>query len=124
MQYKRSSRVGEELKREISDIIQNNLKDPRLGFVTVTAVEVSDDLRQAKVFYTVFGQNREKKGSQIALNRAAGFIQQEIGKRIRLKFIPQLSFHYDSSVEYGARIDELLNQIRQKEQKTTDEDQN
>jgi len=96
-------------------MIQRELKDPGIGFVTVTGVEVSPDLKRAKIFYSVLGEEDSKKQSASALKRACGFIQHEIGKRLRLKHIPEISFQFDSSVEYGAHIEELIQKIHQSE---------
>ncbi|MDP3025366.1 MAG: 30S ribosome-binding factor RbfA [candidate division Zixibacteria bacterium] len=111
MQPKRSSRVGDQIKREISEIVLLILKDPKLGFITITDVELTDDLRYAKVFYSVLGDEKERKESQQGLERAKGFIQREIGKRIRLKHIPRIIFRYDHTTEMAARIEQLLKQV-------------
>jgi ribosome-binding factor A len=111
MQPKRSSRVGDQIKREISEIVLLILKDPKLGFITITDVELTDDLRYAKVFYSVLGDEKERKESQQGLERAKGFIQREIGKRIRLKHVPQIIFRYDHTTERAARIEQLLKQV-------------
>lgn len=116
MQYQRKDRVGDLIKREIAQIIQNELKDPGIGFVTITGVEVSADLRLARVFYSVLGDEESKKRSASALKRASGFIQNEIGGRLRLKYTPEISFHFDKSVEYGARIEELIQKIHRAEE--------
>lgn len=107
----RASRLGETLKEEISQLIREELKDPRIGFVTVTNVEVADDLGHAKVFVSVLGDSQQAKDTLEALNRAAGFVRSEIGKRIRLRHTPEVVFKYDSSIEYGAHIAELINEI-------------
>lgn len=115
MQYQRKDRVGDLIKREISQMLQRELKDPGIGFVTITGVEVSADLKRAKIFYSVLGDENSKKKSASALKRACGFIQHEIGKRLRLKHIPEISFQFDASVEYGAHIEELIQKIHQGE---------
>lgn len=107
----RASRLGETLKAEISQLIREELKDPRIGFVTVTNVEVADDLGHARVFVSVLGDPQQTKDSLDALNRAAGFVRSEIGKRVRLRHTPEVVFKYDSSIEYGAHIAELLHEI-------------
>ncbi len=111
MQYQRRDRVGDLIKREIAQIIQRELKDPGVGFVTITDVEVSADLKQAKVFYSVLGDEDSKRRSASALKRASGFIQNEIGGRLRLKYTPEILFQFDKSIEYGARIEELIQKI-------------
>ncbi len=115
MQFKRSSQVGETIKREVSDIITHHLKDPRLGFVTVTGVELSDDLRYAKIFVSLLGAPDETAGSLEGLKSAKGFVRSELGKRLRLRYCPELDFRVDQSISYGDKIDRLLNQIHQDE---------
>ncbi|WP_027414646.1 30S ribosome-binding factor RbfA [Aneurinibacillus terranovensis] len=111
----RTNRVGEEIKKELSQIIQRELKDPRIGFVTVTGVEVSGDLSQAKVFISIFGDEEKQSGTLKALEKAKGFMRTEIGRRVRLRHTPDLLFKVDESVEYGNRIETLLTKIHQEE---------
>lgn len=111
MTVQRSERVKEQLKKEIGYIIQNNIKDPRLGMVTVTEAEVSADLRNAKVFISVYGSEEEKKQTMKILTKANGFIRSEIGKRIRMKHVPELLIKFDETIEKSNRIQELLHQI-------------
>jgi ribosome-binding factor A len=115
MQYQRKARVGDLIKREIAFIIQRELKDPGIGFVTITGVELSSDLKQARVFYSVLGDQDSKIRSASALKRATGFIQNEIGTRLRLKYTPGIHFCFDESVERGARIEELIRKIHKSE---------
>lgn len=117
----RANRLAETLKEEISAMIREDLKDPRIGFVTVTSVEVADDLGHAKVFVSVLGDEQAGKDSIEALKRAAGFIRSEIGKRIRLRHVPEIVFKYDTSIEYGAHIAQLLHQVKSDEPKNEDE---
>ncbi len=121
MPYQRKDRVGDLIKREISQMIQNELKDPGIGFVTITGVEVSADLRRAEVYYSVLGDQDAKTKTASALKRAGGFLQHEIGKRLRLKHTPEIGFKFDTSVEYGARIEELIQKIHRQTQADTDE---
>ena len=126
MEYRRKDRVGDLIKRETAHIIQNELKDPGIGFVTITAVEVSADLKHAKIFYTVLGDEDSKRKSESALARASGFIQHEIGRKLRLKYTPEILFQFDGSVEYGAHIEELIQKIRSnagEDQNELDQDQ-
>ncbi len=99
------------MKMEIADILMRKIKDPRVGFVTVTDVEVSDDLRNAKVFVSIYGD--DKKASLKGLESAAPFIRSELGRRMRMKFIPELLFRFDNTVEKGAHIMELLRTIEE-----------
>ncbi len=115
--YKRSVRVGDQMKQEIADILMRKIKDPRIGFVTVTDVELSDDLRNAKVFVSVYGGDKEEtfKG----LKSAAPFIRSELGRRMTMRCVPEILFRFDSTVEQGAHIMELLHEIEEKQ--TTEE---
>lgn len=118
----RVGRVREEIKKEASDIIRNKLKDPRVGFVTVTDVEVSGDLRHVKVFVSVYGDASEKQKTMEALHRAVGFVRTELGQRIRLRHTPEIQFSFDESIERGARIFELLGEVRAGRSADTTED--
>jgi ribosome-binding factor A len=109
----RLERVTQAFKKEISSIIHDELKDPRLGFVTLTKVELSRDFRLAKVFFSVLGKEEEYKNTQKALDSAAGFIKKLISARIRLRFAPEIIFRQDRSSEYSVRIEEILNQLKE-----------
>jgi len=111
----RAYRVGEQMKKELSDIIGRKIKDPRIGFVTVTDVELTGDLQQAKVFITVLGDEKQKNDTMKALAKAKGFIRSEIGQRIRLRKTPDLIFEFDESIDYGNRIEKLLKEIGSEE---------
>lgn len=115
--YKRSVRVGDQMKQEIADILMKKIKDPRIGFVTVTDVDLSDDLRNAKVFVSIYGGDKEEtfKG----LKSAAPFIRSELGRRMTMRCVPEILFRFDSTVEQGAHIMELLHEIEEKQ--TTEE---
>jgi ribosome-binding factor A len=108
MRGKRSDKVGDQMREEISEILLKELKDPRIGFVTITKVAVTDDLRQAKVYYSVFGGEQEKEDSFQGLESATGYIKRELGRRMRLKYMPEITFLFDDSLEYGAHNEELL----------------
>jgi ribosome-binding factor A len=120
MAYPRSARVGDQIRREISEIIQKEIKDPALGFVTITAVEMTADLKQAQVYYSVLGNEQQKRDSKTVLERAAKFIQQQLARRVRLKYLPGLRFEYDQSLEHGEKIDRLLRQIQGSEDEKRD----
>ncbi|KEO82976.1 30S ribosome-binding factor RbfA [Tumebacillus flagellatus] len=115
----RVSRVGEQIKKEIVDIVRTEVKDPRVGFVTITGVEASGDLQHATVYVSVLGNDEQRKGSLDALQKATGFIRAEVGRRIRLRRTPELHFKLDTSLDYSTRISEVLRDI--KEGETTDE---
>jgi len=108
----RQDRVAEAIRKEVSLIIHDELNDPRLGFVTITAVEVTADLREAKIFFSVLGSDDERKKTKAALDSGLGFIRKLIGERIQLRFVPELMFREDRSSEYGTRIEEVLNEIK------------
>jgi ribosome-binding factor A len=109
----RHERVAQALKREISNIIHDELKDPRLGFVTITDVELTPDLRYAKVFFSVLGKDQDYKKTQEALDCALGFIRRLIAQRIRLRFVPEITFKEDRSAEYSIKIQEVLEEIKE-----------
>ena len=111
----RSNRVAEQMKKELGEIIGQKLKDPRIGFVTVTDVDVTGDLQQATVFISVLGSDYKKEETLKGLSKAKGFIRSEIGQRIRLRKTPEIEFAFDDSVEYGNRIESLLRQVRDDE---------
>ncbi len=104
----RSNRVAEQMKKELGEIIGRKIKDPRVGFVTVTDVAVTGDLQEATVYITSLGNEREKSETLKALEKASGFIRSEIGTRIRLRRTPEIKFEFDTSIEYGNKIDALL----------------
>ncbi len=108
--YKRSARVGDLIREEVADIIMNKIKHKTLGFITVTGAKITDDLRNATVYISVL--NIEDSNKVIGkLNATAPFIKSELGKRLKMKFIPKLSFRIDESIEYGMKIDNLFKDI-------------
>jgi ribosome-binding factor A len=102
-----------QIQHEISLMLLRNVKDRRVGMVTITGVDLSPDLRHAKVFVSAMGTEKQKKESMEALRHAAGWIRHELGQRIRMKFLPEIVFHADTSQEYGERIDRLLDEIHE-----------
>lgn len=109
----RHERLTQAIKREISCIIHDEIKDPRLGFVTITKVELTPDYRYAKIFFSVLGQEQEYKKTQEALASALGFIRRLVAQRIRLRFAPEISFKQDRSFEYSFRIQAILDEIKE-----------
>jgi len=107
----RANRVAEQMKKELGDIITRKLKDPRVGFVTVTDVEVTGDLQQATVYISVLGDEKQKEDTLYGLMKARGFIRSEIGKRIRLRKTPEITFEYDAALEHGNRIEDILRDL-------------
>lgn len=112
----RGGRINEEVRREVSVIIRDEIKDPRMtAMVSVTAVKVSKDLRYAKVFVSIFGKNEEEKNDTfLALKSASGYIRREIGQRINLRNTPQIIFELDESISYGMKIEELIERVKEK----------
>ncbi|NGQ94054.1 30S ribosome-binding factor RbfA [Brevibacillus sp. SYP-B805] len=111
MNKTRLSRVGEEIKKELSVLLQREMKDPRIGFVTVTGVEVTSDLQLAKVYVSIFGSAEQREASLAGLQKAKGFLRSEIGKRVKVRHVPDLVFKLDESIDYGNRIDSILREI-------------
>lgn len=108
----RVERVAQEIKREIGNILARELRDPRLGFVTITYVELSADLRNAKVHYSVLGDKKQEESSNIALKKATGYVRKLIGERLNLRFNPEIIFKFDKSIAYSIKIEELFREIK------------
>ncbi|NMA60453.1 MAG: 30S ribosome-binding factor RbfA [Firmicutes bacterium] len=108
----RHVRVGEEIKREVSAIIATEVKDPRLGMLSITDVDVSRDLSFAKVYFSMLGTVEEREKTLEGLNRAKGFIRSELAKRLRVRHTPEITFHFDNSLEQGAKMDALLKTLQ------------
>ena len=111
----RQERVAEAIKKEVSLIVHDELNDPRLGFVTITGVEVSQDLRYAKILFSVLGKDEEHKKTKAALDSALGFIRRLLAQRVRLMFAPEIIFREDRSSEYSVRIEEVLSEIKEQD---------
>lgn len=111
----RATRVGEQMKKELGDILGRKLKDPRIGFLTVTDVEVTGDLQIAKVYISVLGDEKKREETLKGLAKAKGYIRSEIGNRIRLRKTPELHFEFDESVDYGNRIESLIAELNTKD---------
>lgn len=109
--YNRMDRISEEVKRELSAVLRD-LKDPRLSaMVSVVAVEVTRDLKFAKAYISIMGDEKTRKGGMDALKSAGGFIRREIGRRLNLRNTPEFTFALDHSIEYGAHINEILREL-------------
>ncbi len=115
MERLRTSRVAEQMKKELGEIVNHKLKDPRIGFVTITDVELTNDLLQATVYISVLGHEAEKNRTLEGLQKATGFIRSEIGKRIRLRKVPEITFALDEAQEYGNRIEMILKKLKEDE---------
>lgn len=110
-EYSRTQRIGDQMQRELARMIQREIKDPRLGMVTLTGIEVNRDLSHARVFFTVMGQDDDQQKialNQEILNESAGYLRMLLGKSLKLRTIPQLHFHYDESVSRGAHLSALI----------------
>ena len=111
----RVRKVQEFIKQEVSQMLLHDLKDPRIGFVTVTEVKVTGDLREATIYVSLFGKPEEKKASLDALNNSRGFVRRELGQRLKIYYTPEISFAEDASLDYGMHIDGLLKKIHKDE---------
>ena len=111
----RVEKVQEFIKQEASKIILNELKDPRVGFVTVTQVEATGDLRHAKIYVSLLGSDEQKAQTWEGLQKALVFLRSEIGKRLRMRFSPELTLHLDESLDYSDKIQKLLLKIKEDE---------
>jgi ribosome-binding factor A len=111
----RAERLAEVIRAEVSEIIQQGLHDPRIGFVSITEVDVSADLRHAKIFVSVLGDAGAKQRTMDGLERATGHIRSELGHRLSIRFVPELLFRLDDSIERGTRVVSLLREVREEE---------
>jgi len=109
--FSRKDRLADQIKRDIAVILQNVVKDPNIGFVTITDTELTNDLRYAKIFYSVYGDEETKAKTGKALSKSIGVIQSELAKRINIRKAPLISFHLDESAEYGAKMEKLFKQL-------------
>lgn len=109
-EFSRSSRVAEQVQRELAELIRLELKDPRVGLVTITGVELTPDYAHAKVFYTTLADPSARQGIDAGLRRASGFLRRELGRRIRIHTLPELHFVFDESVERGDRLSRLIDE--------------
>ncbi len=115
MQGKRIERIAELIKQSLGQNILTKIRDPRLGFITVTHVDITPDLRYAKVFYSVLGDEKIKKSTSVALDRARGFLQKELAHEIKMRVTPILQFQYDDSLEQNLKIEQILRKIHDEE---------
>lgn len=112
---KRAVRVGDQILKEIAILLLKKIEDPRVQGVTMTGIRMSDDLRQARVYYSVMGEADQVERAQAGLDRAKGFIKREIGLRVALKFLPEITFVHDVSLESGSHMDKLFEEIKKAE---------
>lgn len=107
----RAARVAKEIQRQLSVILRDDLKDPRIGFTTITRVTITEDLRSAKVYFTALGGGVRENNALAALNQANGFIRRLIGQRINLRLTPEITFKLDKGINSGFTVDEILRQL-------------
>ena len=110
---RRSERLGKQIRQEVSELVAGELKDPRIGFATITDVRLSPDLRHASVYVSVLGSAAQQQETLAGFRAATAFIRRELARRLNLRRMPELSFALDHSAEYGAHIEELLRQARE-----------
>lgn len=112
MSSARPERVQEAIRQEVSKIVQNEIKDPRLGFITITTVELTRDLRYARVFFSVLGEEKDKKLALKGLKSAKGYIKGLLADRIKLRYMPEIEFKIDDSYEHTMRVHDILDKIK------------
>ena len=116
MSENRVRRVAEQIKKDIGQIIASQIKDPRVaGITSITEVQLTRDLRYASVYVSIFGTDMEKEETLQTLIRAAGYIRGEIGRRIRLRYVPEINFFLDNSIEYGVHIENVIKSLKKEE---------
>ena len=121
-EYLRSDRMAEQLRRELAEIVRDEIKDPRLGFVSFTEVRMSRDLSHAVIYCSLFNSERQQEAIDV-LNRAVGFIRKEIGSRIRARIVPTLKFVIDESVTRGAAMDDLISEAINRDKKNSSDEE-
>jgi len=107
----RPTRVGEQIREDLTELITREVHDPGIGFITITHVAVTPDLQQARVNYTTLGDDQARRDTRRALERAAPFLRRQLGRRLRLRRIPELQFFYDESIERHDRIEKILQEL-------------
>ena len=110
----RMEKINEEIKRELSVLIQDEMKDPRVkGLISITRVDVNNDLRYAKVYVSIMAEHEERKTTLQAIEKAGGYLRSELGKRVKLRYTPELLIKLDDSIEYGVKINEIITGLDQ-----------
>ena len=116
----RSEKVQVQLKREISRILHEDLKDPRIGFVTLTRIDLTGDLRYAKVYFSVLGDDADRRSSVEGIQSASGYIRRLVGERLKLRFVPELVFKLDKSIEYSIDLEKTFERLRNEQKNSQD----
>lgn len=124
MEGKRSERVADLIQREVAEMLVKSIKDPRIGFVTITKVTVSEDCRFAKVYFSVAGSLAERESSGKGLDSAKGYVRKELGRRLRLRYTPEIVFQFDPSIEYAIHMEEVIRSIHRGEEPNGNEEGN
>jgi ribosome-binding factor A len=124
MEGKRSEKVADLIQREVSEMLVKSVKDPRIGFVTITKVTVSEDCRFAKIYFSVAGTVAEKENSEKGLDSAKGYVRKELGRRLQLRYTPEIVFQFDPSIEYAIHMEEVIRNIHRGEDPHGDEEGN
>lgn len=110
--YSRSDRVAGLIKQEIADLLHKEISDPRLAMATITGVKMSRDLRIAKVYFSISGGEAARRAATEGFKQARGYLKRELAQRLELRYMPDLVFYYDESIDYGARIEQLLKEVK------------
>lgn len=110
-QFKRSKRVGDQMRKEMSIVVYNATADQSLPMITVTDVSLSDDLKYAKVYFSAFGEDNARETALEFLSKKAKALRSELSRRIRIKYMPEITFHFDESIETGLRIESILSEL-------------
>ena len=110
--FSRKDRVAEQIRRELAELLRLEVKDPRVGMVSLTEVAVTPDFAHARVYYSVFGSADDLAATQAGLDRARGFLRREIGRRVRIHTTPELTFVFDRSLQEGSRLSKLIDEVR------------
>ncbi|MBN2097397.1 MAG: 30S ribosome-binding factor RbfA [Candidatus Omnitrophica bacterium] len=121
MSQARIERVSQEIKKEIGAMLHGEIKDPRIGFITITKVELSRDLHLAKVYFSFLGTDKQLRDTQVGLQRSRGFIRKLLGERIKIRYTPEIIFKFDKNLEYSVHIQEVIDKIKLKEEKDAHE---
>lgn len=109
--FSRAEQIGKQVQRGVSSVLRKGLRDPRLEMTTITGVTVSQDLSVAYVYYIIYGDEKRKKDAAAGFRSAAGFIKRSLARQLKMKYMPEIRFCYDDSIDYGTRIDRILEQL-------------
>ena len=124
MEGKRSEKIADLIQKEVSQMLLRSIKDPRIGFVTITKVTVSEDCRFARVYFSVAGTLAERESSEKGLNSAKGYVRKELGRRLRLRYTPEIVFQFDPSIEYAIHMEEVIRDLHRGEEPNGEEEGN